>query len=70
MNCPHCASTATKERTKKTSPGYRTFCCESRANALSTSVPEPLQLPGISHRCYPAGRVVAAAVQIESARSG
>src|SRR6266702_2287753 len=27
MNCPHCSSTATKERTKKTSLGYRTFCC-------------------------------------------
>ncbi len=27
MNCPHCASTATKERTKQTSLGYRTFCC-------------------------------------------
>jgi putative transposase len=24
---PHCASTATKERTKKTALGYRTFCC-------------------------------------------
>jgi putative transposase len=29
MNCPHCASTATKERTKKTSLGYRTFCCSA-----------------------------------------
>ena len=27
MNCPYCASTATKERTKKTALGYRTFCC-------------------------------------------
>jgi transposase-like protein len=27
MNCPHCASTVTKERTKRTSLGYRTFCC-------------------------------------------
>ena len=27
MNCPHCTSTVTKERTKKTSLGYRTFCC-------------------------------------------
>ena len=27
MNCPHCASTATKEQTKKTSLGYRTFRC-------------------------------------------
>ena len=29
MNCPHCASTATKERTKRTSLGYRTFCCSA-----------------------------------------
>ena len=29
MNCPHCASTVTKERTKKTSLGYRTFCCSA-----------------------------------------
>jgi putative transposase len=27
MNCPYCASTATRERTKKTALGYRTFCC-------------------------------------------
>jgi putative transposase len=27
MNCPYCVSTATKERTKNTSLGYRTFCC-------------------------------------------
>jgi putative transposase len=27
MNCPHCASTATKEQTKKTSLGYRTLRC-------------------------------------------
>ena len=27
MNCPYCASTATKERTKKTALGYRTFYC-------------------------------------------
>ncbi len=27
MNCPYCASTATKERTKKTAMGYRTFYC-------------------------------------------
>ena len=29
MNCLHCASTATKDRTKKTSLGYRTFCCSA-----------------------------------------
>jgi transposase-like protein len=29
MNCPYCASTVTKERTKKTSLGYRTFCCSA-----------------------------------------
>ncbi len=27
MNCPSCASTATKQQTKKTSLGYRTFRC-------------------------------------------
>jgi putative transposase len=27
MNCSHCASTATKQQTKKTSLGYRTFRC-------------------------------------------
>jgi transposase-like protein len=27
MNCLHCASTATKEQSRKTSLGYRTFCC-------------------------------------------
>ncbi len=29
MNCPHCASTATKQQTKKTSLGYRTFRCSA-----------------------------------------
>ena len=29
MNCPHCTSTATKERTKKTRLCYRTFCCST-----------------------------------------
>ena len=29
MNCPHCASTATKEQTKKTSLGYRTVRCSA-----------------------------------------
>src|SRR5512135_701176 len=29
MNCPYCASTVTKERTKQTSLGYRTFCCSA-----------------------------------------
>jgi putative transposase len=27
MNCPHCASPITKQQTKKTSLGYRTFRC-------------------------------------------
>ena len=27
MNCPHCASTTTKEQTQKTALGYRTFRC-------------------------------------------
>ncbi len=29
MNCLHCASTATKEQTRKTSLGYRTVCCSA-----------------------------------------
>ena len=29
MNCPYCASTGTKEQTKKTALGYRTFCCSA-----------------------------------------
>lgn len=29
MNCPHCASTSTKEQTKQTSLGYRTFRCSA-----------------------------------------
>ncbi len=29
MNCPYCASTATKERTKKTALSYRTFRCSA-----------------------------------------
>ena len=40
MNCPHCASTVTKERTKNTPLGYRTFRCESRASEPSTSAQE------------------------------
>jgi hypothetical protein len=42
MNCPHCASTATKEQTKKTSHGSRTVRCESRA---SEPVPERTGTP-------------------------
>lgn len=29
MNCPHGTSSATKERRKKTTLGYRTFCCSA-----------------------------------------
>jgi transposase-like protein len=29
MNCPHCASATTKEQTKKTALGYRTFRCST-----------------------------------------
>src|SRR2546423_2428457 len=29
MDCPHCTSTATKQRTKKTALGYRTFRCSA-----------------------------------------
>jgi transposase-like protein len=27
MNCPHYAAITTRKRTKKTKPGYTTFCC-------------------------------------------
>ncbi len=29
MPCPHCRSTSTSERSKKTQLGYRTFCCRT-----------------------------------------
>ncbi|GHO64132.1 hypothetical protein KSC_030240 [Ktedonobacter sp. SOSP1-52] len=29
MNCPHCASTSTKEQTRKTAIGYRMFRCST-----------------------------------------
>ena len=29
MNCPHCASTTTKEQTQKTTLGYRMFRCST-----------------------------------------
>ena len=29
MNCPHCASTTTKEQPQKTTLGYRTFRCSA-----------------------------------------
>src|ERR1700726_2362217 len=29
MNCPHCISATTKEQTKRTSLGYRTFRCSA-----------------------------------------
>ncbi len=35
MNCPHCTSTTTKERTKKTSLGYRTFRCSACKRAFN-----------------------------------
>ncbi len=35
MNCPHCASAATKEQTKKTALGYRTFRCSACHHAFN-----------------------------------
>src|SRR3712207_6167632 len=29
MSCPHCRSTSTTQRSKMTSLGYRTFCCQA-----------------------------------------
>jgi len=35
MNCPHCASTVTKEQTKKTSLGYRRYRCPACKRAFN-----------------------------------
>ena len=48
MNCPHCASTVTKERTKKTSLGYRTFCCSDRKRTFNERTGTPF-----NHLEYP-----------------
>jgi putative transposase len=48
MNCPYCASTVTKERTKKTALGYRTFCCsvcKRTFNELTGTVFNYLEYP-------------------------
>jgi putative transposase len=34
MNCPYCLSLATKQRSKKTSPGYRTYRCQQCQRAF------------------------------------
>jgi transposase-like protein len=62
MNCPHCASTTPKERTKNTSLGYQTFRCESVPAHLQRAHRNPLQLPGISYRFRPPRRAVAASL--------
>jgi putative transposase len=70
MNCPHCASTATKEQRKKTSLGYRTFRCSACRHIFNERDFHPIQLAGISHRYRPARRAVATSIQVEPARSG
>ena len=70
MNCPHCASTATKEQTKKTSLGYRTFRCSACKRTGPRAYRNPVQLSGISHRYRPARCSLATEVQIESAGPG
>jgi putative transposase len=48
MTCPHCTSIATKERTKKTSQGYRTFCCSECSRTFNERTGTPfnsLQYP-------------------------
>jgi putative transposase len=41
MNCPHCASMATKKQTKKTSLGYETFCCSACQRAFNERTATP-----------------------------
>src|SRR5947209_7135250 len=41
MNCPHCASTLTKEQTKKTALGYRTFYCSACKQAFNERTGTP-----------------------------
>ncbi len=41
MNCPDCASTATKERTKKTALGSRTFCCSECRRSFNERTATP-----------------------------
>jgi transposase-like protein len=41
MNCPHCASATTKEQTKKTALGYRTFRCSDCKQAFNERTGTP-----------------------------
>src|SRR5215470_4302308 len=41
MNCPHCASPTTKEQTKKTALGYRTFRCSDCKRTLNERTGTP-----------------------------
>src|SRR2546423_7905026 len=48
MNCPHCASSTTKEQAKKTSLGYRTFRCSACGRRFNERTGTPfnhLQFP-------------------------
>ncbi|GHO97508.1 hypothetical protein KSF_075560 [Reticulibacter mediterranei] len=48
MTCPHCQSTVTKERSQKTTPGYRTFrclCCQRVFNERSRTPFNFLEYP-------------------------
>ncbi len=56
MNCPHCASATTKEQTKKTALGYRTFCCSDCKQTFNERSGTHAQLPGISHRSRVRGK--------------
>jgi hypothetical protein len=68
MNCPHCASPTTKEQTRKTLLGSRTFCCSGcRRTCNERTGGNPVQLPRISHRYHASGRLLAVPIYIEPA---
>ena len=70
MNRPHCTSPATKEQSKKTSLGYRTFRCSACHGTFHERDFHPVQLSRLSHRCRPSGCLLAAALHVEPAGSG
>jgi putative transposase len=48
MNCPYCLSIATKQQRKKTSLGYRTFCCSDCRRIFNERTATPF-----NHVAYP-----------------
>ncbi len=43
MNYPYCLSIATKQQRKKTSPGYRTFCCSDCRRTFNERTATPFK---------------------------